>query len=214
MVKLQLKDVGKRYLRNWIVRNLSTELSSDHAYLLSGHNGSGKSTVLQMLSGFITPTEGEIKLEVDEKVIEPEHWYRHLSLCGPYLEIHDSFTLTETLHFHQKLKPLQKEYSADAFAQEVELDHQKNKAIKHYSSGMQQRVKLGLTLLSGCPIILLDEPLSNLDEHGISWYKRKMSELNTPEKLIMVCSNRIAEESFFCDEEINVEDHKPAPRKT
>ena len=78
---------------------------------------------------------------------------------------------------------------------------------------MKQRVKLGLALLSGCPVILLDEPISNLDAAGVNWYKKIIAEINTPENIIVVCSNDTAQEAYFCEKEISIEDYLPQPRK-
>ena len=193
---------------------MDQELSSQHAYLISGHNGSGKSTLLKLLTGYISPNEGNITWHKDQQIIPIEQWPELLAVCTPYLELIEEFTLQEMLDYHQKIKPLNQVYTAQSFAKKIELDFQSDKAIRYFSSGMKQRVKLGLVFFSGCEVILLDEPVSNLDKSGIQWYKNQIEQLNTENRLIVVCSNNQEEESFFCNHEIRIEDYFHQPRKT
>lgn len=193
---------------------MDQELSSQHAYLISGHNGSGKSTLLKLLTGYISPNEGKITWQKDQQEVPIEQWPELLAVCTPYLELIEEFTLQEMLDYHQKIKPLNQVYTAQSFAQKIELDFEPDKAIRYFSSGMKQRVKLGLVFFSGCEVILLDEPVSNLDKCGIQWYKNQIEQLNTENRLIVVCSNNQEEESFFCDYEIRIEDYFHQPRKT
>jgi ABC-type multidrug transport system ATPase subunit len=72
---------------------------------------------------------------------------------------------------------------------------------------MKQRVKLALAILSDTPILLLDEPTSNLDKNVVKWYQQLI--LNyTKDKLVLVCSNDNQEEYYFCNKELNIEDYK------
>jgi ABC-type multidrug transport system ATPase subunit len=72
---------------------------------------------------------------------------------------------------------------------------------------MKQRIKLALAVLSDAPVLLLDEPLSNLDKNGFHWYKELIQQY-TADKTIIVCSNNIEEEIFFCDKRIDIHQYK------
>ena len=89
----------------------------------------------------------------------------------------------------------------------IELEKAKEKAIKNFSSGMKQRVKLGLAILSKTPILLLDEPTSNLDRNAIDWYQNLIKN-NLEDRIVFVASNNQKDESFFCEKEINIEEYK------
>ncbi|MEN8786292.1 MAG: ATP-binding cassette domain-containing protein, partial [Flavobacteriales bacterium] len=109
--------------------------------------------------------------------------------------------------FYSTLKPLKNNIKFDQFIETIELTHTKNKAIKHFSSGMKQRVKLGLSILSDSPILLLDEPTSNLDKNAILWYQNLVQK-NLNNRIVIVASNNQKEESFFCTKSIDIEEFK------
>ena len=69
---------------------------------------------------------------------------------------------------------------------------------------MKQRLKLALALLSSTEIVLLDEPLTNLDENGVLFYKKLIGEF-AAQKTILVCSNNIADEIYFCNKQIKLD---------
>ncbi|HTA62201.1 MAG TPA: ATP-binding cassette domain-containing protein, partial [Bacteroidia bacterium] len=97
--------------------------------------------------------------------------------------------------------------STEEIIKRMQLEHAADKYIKNYSSGMRQRVKLGLAILADCPVLLLDEPCSNLDANAISWYQNMITEFAL-QKTILVCSNTVKEEYTFCTDKIEIEKFK------
>ncbi|MDP6908888.1 MAG: ATP-binding cassette domain-containing protein, partial [Flavobacteriales bacterium] len=97
--------------------------------------------------------------------------------------------------------------SMDDVIAQIELEKAKDKAIKYFSSGMKQRVKLGLALLSDTPFVLLDEPTSNLDAEAVNWYGSLVND-NMLNRIIIVCSNDQKDEFAFCNQELNISDYK------
>ena len=89
----------------------------------------------------------------------------------------------------------------------IRLSNVKNKPIKDFSSGMKQRIKLGLAILAETEILLLDEPSSNLDKEAIRWYQETIDKYKE-NRIVFVASNKIEEESFFCNKSINIIDFK------
>ena len=201
-MKISVKEVGKKFVSEWIVRGVNLALETGESYTLVGPNGSGKSTLIQLLMGSVPPSEGTIQYEKDGKQLEIDDWYKHMILAAPYLELIEEFTLRETVLFHQKFKPLKNGFSAADFEDFVQLSHARNKALRHYSSGMKQRVKLGLAFLSDVPVVLLDEPTSNLDAAGSKWYLDNVVNLST-QQLVLLGSNQ-PQEYEFCKNIISV----------
>jgi len=182
-------------------------VKSGEKLVILGGNGSGKSTLLQVISTFVTPNEGTVNFIKDEKKADPDTIRNLVSFCSPYLQLIEDFTLHEMIEQAGIFKPFLKNISTEEFIEIIELEQAKNKLIKQFSSGMKQRLKLGLAILADTPVLLLDEPVSNLDRNAIAWYKQLVGNY-TKERTVIVCSNAISEEYFFCDTELNVMDYK------
>jgi ABC-type multidrug transport system ATPase subunit len=199
---IRLSNAGKRFNREWIFRNADLEFVSGMSYAVTGPNGSGKSTLLQTIGGMLLPSEGKVSFSIANKDIEPEKDYRYISFCAPYLEVIEEMTLVELLEFHQHFKPLIQGFSIKQVIAEIDLERAAHKQIRYYSSGMKQRVRLGQAIFSDTPIVLLDEPCSNLDLKGIELYHRLIATY-CPDRLVIVCSNDEVEYSF-CRERIEI----------
>lgn len=187
-MRISVTDAGKRFNREWIFRNLSLELHSNQHYAITGHNGSGKSTFLQCIAGSLYTTEGKITFTLNGKLLEPEVVYKQLSICAPYLELIEEMTAIEFLNYHASFKPLIKGWDAAGIIEEIGLSKAKQKQIRYFSSGMKQRVKLAQAFFSDSPLLLLDEPCTNLDQQGIDLYKHLISSL-CKNRLVLISSN-------------------------
>ncbi len=207
MIKIQLDNVGKRFNKEWVFRKINLELSSDKNYVVLGRNGSGKSTFLQTLAGRYATSEGKIAYIMDEQHVDVENIYKHLSICAPYIELFEDYTLVESIELQSKFKQFKNDISLIDIPELLQLDTTKNKQLKYYSSGMKQRVKLGLATLMDTSILLLDEPTNNLDQSGFEWYQKLITDYSA-HRLIVVCSNDQAHEFEFCNERLNIEDFK------
>ncbi len=203
---ISTQNLGKKFSNEWIFRNLNKKFQSGESYTFVGSNGSGKSTLLQVLSGYMPHSEGVINYDVNGKTLEIDNFYRHLIIAAPYLELIEDFTLTELLAFHIKFKPFKSNLSISEFIDFIELPKAKNKEIKFFSSGMKQRVKLGLAFQSNCEILMLDEPTSNLDAQATNWYLRNVQEYSQ-NRLLFICSNQPSEYEF-CKNILNIQDYK------
>jgi ABC-type multidrug transport system ATPase subunit len=206
MFTVQVKNASKRFHNEWIFKNLDLELSSGDTLAITGGNGSGKSTLLKCLSGAIPLTSGTIQYQAGSTQISEEHWFRSLALATPYLELPEEFTLSEVINFHFQFKnPLQNRTNTEIL-EVLGLEKHKSKAISQFSSGMKQRVKLALAIFSEVPLLLLDEPTTNLDTQGLSWYL-KLIQQYSPGRILVICSND-PREYDVCEKKITLEDLK------
>lgn len=173
-----------------------------------GPNGSGKSTLLKVVSGSLSPSEGAVVYENGEQTkVEPENIYEQLSIAAPYVELLEEFTLQEMLAFHFKFKNYTSGFNYDRLIDVLGLEKALDKEIRFFSSGMKQRVKLALTCCSDTPIVLLDEPTSNLDRTGEDWYLDLIQQTIDVNRVLLVGSNQEKEYSF-CDEQLHILDFK------
>ena len=185
---ISLSDTGKRFNRDWIFRHLSYQFSSGSSYAIVGPNGSGKSTLLQAISGALLINEGSIGYELNGQPIADEKVHRHLSFCAPYLELIEEMTATELLRFHREFKPLLPGIDIENALELAGLAPAAQKQIRYFSSGMKQRLKLIQCFLSDAPVLLLDEPCTNLDKEGIALYRSLLEQYST-KRLVIISSN-------------------------
>ena len=202
-MQIKVENIGKKFIQEWIIRRASFVLEEGQKYVFVGPNGSGKSTLLQLITGMTPATEGTVQYTTKEgKIIDVEEWYKHLVIAAPYLELIEEFTLRELIDFHRQFKPLKNNISSSDFEDYIHLSHARGKVIRHFSSGMKQRVKLGLAFMSDVPVIFLDEPTTNLDVTGINWYLDNVTEA-TENQLVLLGSN-VKQEYEFCENIISV----------
>jgi ABC-type multidrug transport system ATPase subunit len=204
---ISLNNVGKRFNRERIFGGLNhTFQYSEHSVIL-GSNGSGKSTLLQIIAGHTSPSEGTLNFVHQDHIIPADQRFRYISYAAPYMELLEELTLEEHLSFHSGLKPFQKKLALQEIPSIIGLEHARKKQIRYFSSGMKQRVKLALAILSDTPLLCLDEPCSNLDQAGVQWYQSLIQNYSE-NRLILVCSNQQSHEYPFCKTGIRMEDYK------
>jgi ABC-type multidrug transport system ATPase subunit len=206
MTTIHLENTGKRFRLDWIFKGVSFTFRSGTRYAILGPNGSGKSTLLKVLSGHLTPSKGKVSFKKGEKTVDPDLVYQMVGYAGPYIELIEEFTLEEAFDFHAALRPLLPGINKDLFFEILALPKARHKEIRNFSSGMKQRLKLALAICSDTPILLLDEPATNLDVQGVEWYKNLVSGY-AGNRLVIIASND-PHDADFCPEHVNILDYK------
>ncbi|MEP6467525.1 MAG: ATP-binding cassette domain-containing protein, partial [Parafilimonas sp.] len=141
-MQIILTNAGKRFNREWIFRNLQYTFSSEKKYAITGANGSGKSTFLQILSGSLLLNEGDCEWLFNNATINQDAVYSYISIAAPYFELIEEMTAKEFLAFHYNFKKYIHHFSFDFILQEAGLLNAADKQIRFFSSGMKQRLKL------------------------------------------------------------------------
>lgn len=202
---ISLENVGRRFNQEWIFRGMDYRFDAAGKYAVLGPNGSGKSTLLSVLLGNLSPSEGQVRY-TGKLPVRVEDIYRHISFAAPYLDLIEEFTLQETINFHFKFKSFYEGMDAAAVLDVLGLAKSQDKALKYFSSGMKQRTKLVLACCADTPVLLLDEPTSNLDKQGMAWYLG-LIERFTAKRMLIVGSNQESEYAF-CNHFVELTDYK------
>jgi ABC-type multidrug transport system ATPase subunit len=138
-----------------------------------------------------------------DKAIAPESLFSYVSLASPAMELPEEFTFRELLELQGRIKPFLVEQVAEVAKALCDFDNRVlDKPVYAYSSGMKQRVKLVLAALCDTPLLLLDEPLTNLDAAGFHTYEKIIQEY-TQHRLVIVASNR-EDEYGFCKNTLRI----------
>jgi len=206
-MELTLTNISKHFGREVVFKDISLTLASGSRTAILGPNGSGKSTLLQTLGGALVPTGGIIEHRLHGRQLPQEEVYRHVSIAAPYLGLYEDLSLRQSIAFHARFKAFRSGVAPADVARIAYLDHALEKPVLHFSSGMKQRLKLALAILSDTPLLLLDEPASNLDAEAIAWY-RDLLQQHMHGRTLVVASNRQAAEHDFCTEVIEIGSYK------
>lgn len=206
-MRIELEGIGRRYNRDWIFKDISASFERGNSYALLGPNGSGKSTLMKVIAGSLTPSEGAIRYILNEEIISEEKIYSYVSYAAPYIELIEEFTLREIIEFHFRFKKILLEFDEMDLRSTLGLEASLDKQFKYFSSGMKQRVKLCLACFTDSPVLLLDEPMSNLDIQGENWCLDLIRKTVNKDRVMIIASNQ-EKEYAICDVQLNVLDYK------
>lgn len=164
---LSVSGLTKIFGRRLIFRGIDMEIAGPGIYGISGINGSGKSTFVKIIAGLLTPSKGMVEHKLGGKKAEDEELPGIIGLASPYLMLYDEFTAEENIDFFSKVRG--GNFSSERMRNLFEyfgLTERKDDLLKTYSSGMKQRVKFIFALQHQPQLLILDEPVSNLDIAG------------------------------------------------
>jgi ABC-type multidrug transport system ATPase subunit len=193
-MRVKLNKVGKRFNKEWILRNLSLDIPSQSSLSITGANGSGKSTLIKLISAYMEPTSGNIQYFENKKTYPIESIPQSIGLAAPYVDLIEEFSLREHVEFHFKFRSTP--FSLDEIIARTNFQFSIDKKVQDFSSGMKQRLKLALAIFAKNKLLILDEPTSKLDQEGIEWYRDQiLQKIGTC--TIIVASNQRHEYDFI-----------------
>lgn len=188
-ISITIQNLSKRFNSEWIFKGITFNFASGNTYAITGPNGSGKSTLLQVLWGQMPPSGGSLSYQRNGVTVPTEEVFQYTAIATPYMDLIEEFTLWELLKFHFSLTKSRQGLKLDEIMARMNLDHAKNKTIANFSSGMKQRLKLGLSFFTEADMIFLDEPGTNLDKQAFDWYVKHLNDLPA-DCLVFIASNQ------------------------
>jgi ABC-2 type transport system ATP-binding protein len=188
---LQTRGLTKQYEKNTAVDNVNMKIKKGDIYGFIGRNGAGKTTVIRMITGLVTPTSGEVQLfsRKGGKNIDSG-----LSRIGSIIEhpaLYLDFTAYENMELRGKLLGIPEKKVINSILETVELSEVGKKKAKNFSLGMRQRLGLALALLGNPDFLILDEPINGLDPEGIVEMRKLLKRLNEEQGITILISSHI-----------------------
>ena len=190
MAVIQTTGLSKRYRDKWAVDHLDLRVEQGDIYGFIGQNGAGKSTTLKLLCGLARPTQGEAL--IFDRPIQDTVARRRLGALIEQPGLYPDLSGRENLRLYAALLGLDSpEKQVADILRTVGLSAGEKKPVKHYSMGMKQRLGVGLALLGGPDLLLLDEPINGLDPEGIREMRELLLRLNRERGLTLLISSHI-----------------------
>src|SRR5262245_58991820 len=165
MARLQIDGITKRYGDVNAVRDVTLDIADGELVVLLGPSGCGKTTTLRVVAGFVEPASGSVRL-AERDITRLPPWKRNAGLVFQSYALFPHLTVAQNVAFGLEMRKVEAAETASRVAdalQLVRLDHLSERLPRQLSGGQQQRVALARALAFHPDVLLLDEPLSNLD---------------------------------------------------
>ncbi len=164
--EIRLVDLSKQFGNSYAVQNINLTIPHGTYCCLLGPSGCGKTTILRMIAGHETPTSGEIYIG-DEMVVGKRPVERGTAMMFQNYALFPHLTIQDNVAFYLKMRGVKRDERRQRsleMLRRVQLDHLRDRMPAQLSGGQQQRVALARSLITNPKVLLLDEPLSALDE--------------------------------------------------
>ncbi|MBT9176771.1 MAG: putative ABC transporter ATP-binding protein YxlF [Firmicutes bacterium] len=166
-VRVDCHRLAKRYPSRQLFANLSFTIAPNSIFVVTGHNGTGKTTLLKLVAGLVPPSEGTVQIHCQERTLAPGEVRQTLGMVSPDLALYDALSGLENLEFFAAVRGIAAPTQQFAgLLEQVGLKKRSHDLVSTYSAGMKQRLKYAHALLHEPQILILDEPTSNLDSQG------------------------------------------------
>lgn len=198
---LLVEDLVKNYGSHEALKGISFHLEEGQIVGLLGQNGAGKSTTMNIITGYLSAASGTVKIQGIDLLDQPKKAKKLLGYLPEQPPLYEKMTVREYLQFVGELKGLKKneaKQEATEVMEKTNLLEREQMLIKHLSKGYKQRVGLAQALVGNPPILILDEPMVGLDPNQIIEIRELIRSL-AGKHTIMISSHILSEIETICD---------------
>lgn len=197
---IEVNGLSKKYGNHIAVKNVSFTVNDGEILGFLGLNGAGKSTIMNIMTGYISMTEGSVKINGYDILLNPSEAKRHIGYLPELPPLYPDMTVKEYLYFMYDLKKvrLPKAPHIEEICRLVKIEEVYDRLIKNLSKGYRQRVGIAQALLGNPDVIILDEPTVGLDPRQIIEIRNLIHHLGRNHTVI-VSSHILSEIQSVCD---------------
>ena len=189
-------ELCKAYSKKLVIDHVNMHIPESSIYGFVGENGSGKTTIMRLLTGLAEPTSGGFTLfgikNTDRKIYDVR---QNLSAIVEATSLVPTLTARDNMRYMEYYLGIKlSEEERFELLKKVHLEDVGDKRVKNYSLGMRQRLGIALALMNHPKLMLLDEPMNGLDPEGIAELRDLLIELNQKEGITVLISSHILSE--------------------
>jgi len=207
MAKIELEHIDKIYLGNkkqkfYALEDLSLSVNEGQVFVLLGPNGSGKTTVINIINGLLNQTNGKVSVSGMDPTDYSAEVKKLVATVPQETSLYNDLTARENLEFHADYYGVdgsEREILIEQVLDLVGLKNRQNDRVGTYSGGMQRRLSLARALLTNPEIILLDEPTLGVDVQSRNAIWNRIKELARDGKTIFITTNYMEEAEALAD---------------
>ncbi len=199
---IDVKNLSKVYGNFKAVDDISFNISKNCVFGFLGPNGAGKSTTMNMITGCLSPTEGNIIINGFNMLYQPEEAKKNIGYLPEIPPVYEDLTPYEYLTFVGEAKKIPKsrlKHCVNEVMEKTNISVMKNRLIKNLSKGYKQRVGISQAILGSPQIIILDEPTVGLDPEQIIDIRELITELGK-NHIVILSSHILSEISAVCSD--------------
>jgi ABC-2 type transport system ATP-binding protein len=199
---IETVQLTKKFRSLVAVNNLTVSVKEGETFGFLGPNGAGKTTTIRMLTGFLKPTSGSIRINGFDVFKESKKAKEHIGLVPDMFGLYEVMNAVEHLHYYGALFGMSKserEINIDRVLSMVGLDDRRKTKIKEYSHGMKQRLVIAQALLNNPKLLFLDEPTVGLDPKGAYEIRNIIKALAKEGMTIFMSSHLLNEVQDVCE---------------
>jgi len=178
---LAAERVSRRFGYRVVIKDVSLEVGNGEVLLLIGHNGAGKTTLIRMLAGLLSPSSGSVKRSSSYGVV------------AHYSMLYESLSARENLQFFGRLHGRIGPATVQELLLKVGLEEHADRRVATYSRGMVQRLTLARSLLSDPDLLLLDEPLTGLDDTAAGMVREILADFRASNRAVVLTTHQLAD---------------------
>ncbi|MEQ9304084.1 MAG: ATP-binding cassette domain-containing protein [Marinoscillum sp.] len=200
-MSIVVENLTKKYGEQKAVNDISFEIKTGEVVGFLGPNGAGKSTTMKIITCFMAPSSGDVRLDSDSIHENPESIKRKIGYLPENNPLYYDMPIVEYLRFTAEIQGVPKQRIPGRIAEMIDrcgLDREKHKNIGELSKGYRQRVGLAQAMIHDPEVLVLDEPTTGLDPNQIVEIRKLIKDLGK-EKTVILSSHILSEVEATCD---------------
>lgn len=191
---IQTLGLSKAYEGNEVISNVSLNVRKGEIYGFLGPNGSGKTTIMKMLTNLVKPTTGDILLFNEQLTTSSYEVLGRLGSMIEYPIFYEKMTAVQNLELHGEYMGYPNKHAIQEALEMVNLRNTNQKPVKDFSLGMKQRLGIARAIMTKPELLILDEPINGLDPLGIKEIRHLFQTLNKDYGITLLISTHLLSE--------------------